>query len=84
MTRRYARAYVAKYAATFDKPPATMCHDDVEWIARRGFDYGPEAWKLIRAYSTRSWTDMQGRDHFVIDKRRMPEIEEAVGKHIHK
>lgn len=75
--RRYASAYAAKYARTFDNPRVPLCKDEREFIPRKEMDYGPEFWKLIRAYSSRAWTDAQGREHYVLTNSRFPELEQA-------
>ena len=77
---RYAHMYAAKYAVTFSNPTLArraQCRDDVEWISRPRFDYGPKFWKLIAAYATNRWTDDRGCEHCIIDKNRMTELGEA-------
>lgn len=80
---RYARAYAAKYAATFSNPTLArmaQAKDCVEWIPRPGFDYGPKLWELVRVYASSAWTDDRGREHYIIQQDRIKEMEQAYGE----
>lgn len=83
---RYAHMYAAKYAATFSDTNPTIARrgqsrDEVEWIPRPQFNYGPKFWELMRTYHSACWTDERGREHYIIQQDRMKELEAAYAEY---